>query len=282
MRHMLRQRIPPTAHCFRDSLLVYEAEDAAEQIYSQREYEDKIVKSFDLKRSQAQYCEAHDKCCSIVTDAASRVIGWPCQDYSMLGNRQGVHGKQFPVACSAAARATVARNALTTVECTVRQPDCLPRDTFGPAWGPWLSAIVDPANVGFEFVSRRRPAEGERDLNSCSSYDALSSYDYSDSFPSFLLLRLILLLLLLICLLLLLLLLFLLPLLLLISPRLLLLYADSSVSSSSASSSSLFSSPSFAFAFTHLQLLLRPLPCLIHHSVVLCSSDSYTVCLLLV
>ena len=164
MRHMLRQRIPPTAHCFRDSLLVYEAEDAAEQIYSQREYEDKIVKSFDLKRSQAQYCEAHDKCCSIVTDAASRVIGWPCQDYSLLGNRQGVHGKQFPVACSAAARATVARNALTTVECTVRQPDCLPRDTFGPAWGPWLCAIVDPANVGFEFVSRRRPAECACDL----------------------------------------------------------------------------------------------------------------------
>ena len=165
MRHMLRQRVPPTAHCFQDSMLVYEAEDAAEQIYSQRDYADKIVRAFDLKRTQTQYCEAHDKSCSIVTDAASRVIGWPCQDYSMLGNRLGVHGKQFPVACSAAARATVARNALTTVECTIRQPDCLPRDTFGPAWGPWLCAIVDPANVGFEFVSRRRPAECECDLS---------------------------------------------------------------------------------------------------------------------
>ncbi len=82
--------------------------------------------------------------------------------------------------------------------------------------------------------------------------------------------------------LLLLLLLFLLRLLLLISPRLLLLYAASSFSSSCASSSSLFSSPSVAFAFTYLQLLLRLLPCLIHHSVVLWSSDSYTVSLLLV
>ena len=84
------------------------------------------------------------------------------------------------------------------------------------------------------------------------------------------------------CLLLLLLLLFLLRLLVLIRPRLLLLYAASSLSSSSASSSSLFSSPSVAFALTHIQLLLRLLLCLIHHSVVLWSSDSYTVCLLLV
>ena len=83
-------------------------------------------------------------------------------------------------------------------------------------------------------------------------------------------------------LLLLLLLLFMIRLLLLMSPRLLLLYAASSLSSSSGYSSSLFSSPSVAFAFTYLQLLLRLLLCLIHHSVVLWSSDSYTLCLLLV
>ena len=90
------------------------------------------------------------------------------------------------------------------------------------------------------------------------------------------------LLLVLMCLLVLLLLLFLFRLLGLICPRLLLLCAASSLSSSSVSSSSLFSSPSVAFAVTHIQLLLRLLLCLIHHSVVLWSSDSYTLCLLLV
>ena len=90
------------------------------------------------------------------------------------------------------------------------------------------------------------------------------------------------LLLVLMCLLGLLLLLFLFRLLGLICPRLLLLCAASSLSSPSVSSSSLFSSPSVAFAVTHIHLLLRLMLCLIHHSVVLWFAVSYTLCFLLV
>ena len=90
------------------------------------------------------------------------------------------------------------------------------------------------------------------------------------------------LLLVLMCLLGLLLLLFLFRLLGLICPRLLLLCAGSSLSSPSVSSSSLFSSPSVAFAVTHIHLLLRLMLCLIHHSVVLWFAVSYTLCFLLV
>ncbi len=79
------------------------------------------------------------------------------------------------------------------------------------------------------------------------------------------------LLLVLMCLLGLLLLLFLFRLLGLICPRLLLLCAASCLSS-----------PSVAFAVTHIQLLLRLMLCLIHHSVVLWFAVSYTLCFLLV
>jgi hypothetical protein len=120
------------------------------------------VEAFDLKRSAVQYCETHNDDCPIRTNAASRVIGWPCQDYSKAGNMRGVYGKQFPVACSAAARASVANNALVTIECTENMPESLPRRTFGPCWGPWQSCLLEPSQAGFEFVARKRPAEDEQ------------------------------------------------------------------------------------------------------------------------
>lgn len=156
MRFMLRQRISLHTHVFQDSLLVYEDEDAHHQIYSQPDFESKILKAFDLKRSVVQYCETHNDDCPIETNAASRVIGWPCQDYSKAGNKRGVYGKQFPVACSAAARASVANNALVSIECTENMPEDLPLQTFGPSWGPWHSCLLEPSQAGFEFVARKR------------------------------------------------------------------------------------------------------------------------------
>ena len=84
------------------------------------------------------------------------MTGWPCGDYSQAGNRAGLQGNSVPVAFAVGMRGQLAQQAVNAVECSVRMPESLLSDAFGPTYPHWNVSVVSPEHVGFDMISRKR------------------------------------------------------------------------------------------------------------------------------
>ena len=156
MRKMGRAHLPNGCCSFVDAMHIYADPDAHRLIHEAPDYDAKISLGWDMQIVDTAPCERHMAYCPVCTGATCKMSGWPCQDYSLSGLQRGTDGPQLAVACAVGRRGAFSQHALNAIECTSLMPRYLPGDVFGQSYSEWEFFEVEPADCGFEFVSRPR------------------------------------------------------------------------------------------------------------------------------
>jgi len=157
MQHMLLHRIPADCCLQRDILGIYgDAPAAYQYIYEQPDFRSRLSAGQALPIVDYIDCLSHDRPCPLRNGSGSRIIGWPCQDFSVAGNQLMLEGPQTPVAISVGRKAQASPVPLACVECTSKMPLSLPSDCFGPRYVDWAPFYSAPADVNCDFIRRDR------------------------------------------------------------------------------------------------------------------------------
>ena len=101
MLEMASDRLPATTCRFVDATDIFAVPDPYSLINSVSTYEDKFALAWSLPRSAVARCVRHMSWCPILSDASCKMTGIPCQDFSAIGNRSGLLGKNMAVAFAA-------------------------------------------------------------------------------------------------------------------------------------------------------------------------------------
>ena len=158
MRGAAQQHLHPTTCVFKDILDIWcDAGEAKTRLNSLSSYPDKVAAAWQLPCSLWGYCFQHGQyCCYHGGEERLRVQGPPCVDWSTAGNQRGISGENFPTMLAAGAKANATATSLVALENVVPLPPQVVTDSFGNRFD-FRHAVLSPAQVGFEFMSRDRP-----------------------------------------------------------------------------------------------------------------------------
>ena len=116
-------------------------------------FREKLVHVWSLGLQTGARCVNHHRMCPWIHLGLPRIGGPPCQDWSSAGNKQGLNGPQLPTLISMGRKSTACYDAVCIVENSPNMPDWVPQSCW-PTWFSWVSAIVDPSDVGYDFLAR--------------------------------------------------------------------------------------------------------------------------------
>ena len=158
MQKSLLYRIPDSCHLFENVLDIFGDGKAAYNalLAYGSTYADKLQWAGAAACSDTAWCIQHQQHCPIATGASCRAGGFPCQDFSAAGQRAGSNGKQAPVIAGFGRKAQRTANPILVIENVDNCPRDLVYDTFGNDFSWCVEAVFSPADVGFEFIQRRR------------------------------------------------------------------------------------------------------------------------------
>ena len=116
-------------------------------------FREKLVHVWSLGLQTGARCVNHHRMCPWIHLGLPRIGGPPCQDWSSAGNKRGVNGPQLPTLISMGRKSAACYDAVCIVENSPNMPDWVPQSCW-PTWFSWVSAIVDPSDVGYDFLAR--------------------------------------------------------------------------------------------------------------------------------
>ena len=116
-------------------------------------FREKLVHVWSLGLQTGARCVNHHRMCPWIHLGLPRIGGPPCQDWSSAGNKQGLNGPQLPTLISMGRKSAACHDTVCIVESSPNMPDWVPQSCW-PTWFSWVSAIVDPSDVGYDFLAR--------------------------------------------------------------------------------------------------------------------------------
>ena len=116
-------------------------------------FREKLVHVWSLGLQTGARCVNHHRMCPWIHLGLPRIGGPPCQDWSSAGNKRGLNGPQLPTLISMGRKSAACHDAVCIVENSPNMPDWVPQSCW-PTWFSWVSAIVDPSDVGYDFLAR--------------------------------------------------------------------------------------------------------------------------------
>lgn len=111
------------------------------------------ITKIDLVHQRTCYCQRHHKMCELQPQSGEgnsidiNVAGPVCIDYSMMGKRQGQHGKYHQTHVSYFSNMKASKNSILLIENVTEYEEALVKKELGPAW-TLVSTRMDPRCLG--------------------------------------------------------------------------------------------------------------------------------------